>query len=345
MTLRAAVIGSGGWAAQAHLPALQSLHGVDVVASCGLTIEEARAFGEPYGLDAYDDFERMLVEQSLDLVTVATPDDVHATAVRHCLSAGVAVFCEKPLANEASTARELAALELASGGLATVGYSFRYSPAVQALHADLIAGRLGEPWFLELFEHNTQFHPRLGKPMNWKGNPEHSSGGAIFEYGSHVLDLAEWLLGPVSGVCANLPRVLPGAQLDDIASLQLRFVGGASATLLASWLLTGGFPGIRLRLHGSEGLAEVQLNDTLEGGERYRQYNLNGVPQEPKPLPGVHEGNASYTFRHLREFTAVVHGSERSPVMPTLAQAAAVQEVLDTSLLAQERWLDPHSPS
>ena len=345
MTLRAAVMGTGGWAGQAHLPALRQLPGVEVVACCGLTLEEAASFGRPHGLAAYEDLDRMLGELSLDLVTVATPDDVHPAAVRACLAAGVAVFCEKPLANDAATARELAALEASSGGLATVGYSFRYSPAVQALRSDLSAGRLGEPWFLELFEHNAQFHPRLGKPMNWKGDPAHSAGGALFEYGSHVLDLGEWLLGPVSGVSANLPRVLPGARLDDIASLQLRFAGGASGTLLASWLLTGGFPGIRLRLHGSEGLAEVQLNDTFEGGERYRAYDLGGRPQPPHALPGVSEGSAAYTLRHLRDFVAAVGGAGRSADLPTLGQAASTQDVLDTSLRAHERWLDPHPAS
>src|SRR5262249_13088404 len=151
----------------------------------------------------------------IDLLVVAAPDDAHPAATRAGLLAGAAVYCEKPLANEASVARELAELAETTRRPAAGGYSFRYNPAVQALKADIRAGQLGRPWLIELFEHNPQFHPRLGKAMNWKGDPAKAGAGALFEYGSHAVDLAAWLVGPIRRVSTSFARVLPGARLDD----------------------------------------------------------------------------------------------------------------------------------
>ena len=61
---------------------------------------------------------------------------------------------------------------------------------------------------------------------------------------------------PVRRVSTSFARVLPGARLDDIATLQLQFDPPAIGVLVASWVLSGGFPGIRIRLHGSAGLGE-----------------------------------------------------------------------------------------
>ena len=195
------------------------------------------------------------------LVVIATPDHLHVGQTAAALRAGAAVYCEKPLAGDAASAREVAALAAELRGTATVGYAFRYAPAIQALRADLEAGRIGEPWLIELFEHNPQFHSRAAKPLNWKADPAYVRAGALFEYGSHVIDLALWLIGPVRRVSATLAPILPGARLDDMATLQLAFDPPAIGTLVASWVLAGGFPGIRIRVHGSEGLGEVRYGD------------------------------------------------------------------------------------
>ena len=256
------------------------------------------------------------------------------------IAAGIPVFCEKPLANDASVAHELAQLAAAAGVPATVGYSFRYSPAIQALRADIADGRLGEPWLIELFEYNAQFHPANGKPMNWKGDPAHAKAGALFEYGSHVVDIAAWLVGPPRGVSTNLTRVLPGARLDDVATLQFRFDPPAIGILVAGWVLSGSIPGIRVRLHGSGGLGEVVLSETIPGGQVYRRYRLDGSIAEEPTLDPLGDPRSGYARRHMADFIAHVSGREmRYPLtLPTFVDGARVQDVLETALVATERW-------
>lgn len=342
MSLRVALMGTGFWAGAAHLPALRALEDVAVTSVVGRTLEGAEAFARTFDIPrAFDSLEAAVSNGNRpDLVVVAAPDDVHPAACRLLFDAGIPVFCEKPLANEAGTAHELAALAASANVPNTVGYSFRYSPAVQAIRQDLAAGRLGTPWLIELSEYNAQFHPANGKPMNWKGDPAHATAGALFEYGSHVADLASWLVGPVREVSANLATVLPGARLDDIATLQLRFAEPAIGILVAGWVLTGSIPGIRIRLHGSEGLGEVELNETLPGGQAYRRYRLDGSVGEDVSLEPLGDLRAGYARRHLADFIAVLRGTPPAfeGTLPTFADGARVQDLLEAALAGQQVW-------
>jgi predicted dehydrogenase len=290
--------------------------------------------------DAYPTLDELFDNHpALDLLVIAAPDHLHVDAARAALNKGVAVYCEKPLGNSTAEAEELAELAETSGTPATVGYSFRYSPAIQALRADLTAGLLGDVWLVELFEHNPQFHPDLGKPMNWKGDPAFVAAGAILEYGSHVLDLCQWLFGPIGEVSSNLVRILPGARVDDIATLQLRFANGISGTLLCGWVLVGGYPGITIRVHTSTGLAEVVVSDLVDGGQRYTRRRPDGTSLPVAKLPALADEPGAYARVHLDDLLAAMRpGATVSTTLPTLRDAALTHRVVAAALAAQTNW-------
>ena len=340
--MKVAILGTGFWARYAHLPALRALPGVEVASCIGRTLESGRAFADQEGIPrVYGSVDELLASVDRpEMLVVAAPDTVHPAATTAALEAGVPVFCEKPLANEAAVAHRLADVAARTGVPATVGYSFRYGPAVQALRTDVRLGRLGTPWLLELFEYNAQFHPRNGKPMNWKGDPAMAAAGALFEYGSHVVDIAGWLAGPIEAVSTSLTRVLPGARLDDIATLQMRLRSPAIGVLVAGWVLTGTIPGIRIRLHGSEGLGEVELNETLPSEQAYRRFNLDGSLAENVPLEALGNAGSAYARRHLADFIARIRGDEPlfHTTLPSLEDGARVQDVLEAALGATEHW-------
>jgi predicted dehydrogenase len=285
----------------------------------------------------YRGLDEMLAgEPDLGLLVVSTPDDHHPAAIRRAAAAGVAVYCEKPLAASATGAADLDQAVAAAGIPATIGFSFRYATAVQQLRSDLRAGLLGTPWLLELYERNPQFHPVAGRPLTWKGDPRQAGGGALFEYGAHVVDLGSWLLGPVADVTASFATVIPGAALDDIAALQLRYESGALGTLMTSWVLAGGFPGIRVRLHGSAGVAEAILGAATEDGERYVRRAPSGEVVTDLDLTVGTPGKGACACRHLRDFVALASGAplDYPDTLPTIRDALHVQYVLDTALRA-----------
>jgi len=336
VSVRVGVLGAGFWARSAHLPALRALPGVEVVACTGATLGEGRAFAAEHGIPAaYASVEELLDEAEPTLLAIVAPDDVHAPATDAAFDRGVAVFCEKPLANDVATATALARRQDELSATATVGFSFRFSPALQAMKRDLDEGVLGEPWFVELYEHNPQFHPVRGRPMNWKGDPDRAAAGALFEYGSHVVDVAQWLLGGIAAVSTSFGRVRNDARLDDIATLQLRFDGAATGILVSSWVLAGGFPGIRVRLHGSEALGEAVLDESVDG-EMYVRIGDDARIRERVPLEPVAGGIAGYTRRHYAALLESIGGS--SAGLPSLRDGAAAQAVLEAALAATEQW-------
>ena len=339
MSLRCALVGTGNWAASALLPALRAQAGVTVAACVAGTPAEAQQFAAAHQIaKAYATLEEMLAGEALDVAVVSTPDHVHAAAVKLLIERKIAVYCEKPLSNDAPEAHALVALQRAREVPATVGYSFRFNPAVQALKADLDRGAFGDIWLIELAEHNPQFHPHSGKTLNWKGDPSQAAGGALFEYGSHVIDMGAWLLGPIARVSAGFKRVLPGARLDDIATLQMEFASGVQGMLIASWVLTGGFPGTRVKLHGSEAVGEVLLDDRLPGGQRYLFAPAFGPGGEARTLPAMAIPRSDAATRHITAFLEQVRGGGANATLPTLAQAAHVQDVLAAALRAEKQW-------
>jgi predicted dehydrogenase len=343
VTAAVAVVGTGEWAQLGLGPALQAIEGVTIAACASPDLEQARRFAQALGVpNVYPGLDEMLAsEASLDLLVVSTPDDHHPVAVQRAAAAGLPVFCEKPLANSAAEAGELHRAAEKAGIHATVGFSFRYSNAMQQLRADVQAGVLGTPWLLELHERNPQFHPAVGRRLTWKGDRSHAAGGAIFEYGAHIMDLGCWLLGPVNDVTASYKTVVPGASLDDIAAVQLHYQSGAIGLQVASWVLSGGFPGIRVHLHGSAGSGEALIGESRDGCELYLRRSPEGQIIKELDLTPVHPSMATYASRHLRDFLAVISGTAvRYPdTMPTFSSSVYVQHVLDTALRATQSRL------
>jgi predicted dehydrogenase len=343
MSIPVVMVGTGDWARDALAPALRSLPEAEIVACASPDREQALRFAAEFGLErTYPGLDEALAgEPRIGLLVVSTPDDHHAVALRRAIAAGIPVFCEKPVANSAADAEELARRVAAAPVPATVGFSFRYAGAVQRLRDDLRAGRLGDPWLAELTEQNPQFHPAAGRPLNWKGDPAHAAGGAVFEYGAHVVDLGCWLLGEVAAVSAQFATVVPGGGLDDIALLQLRYASGVLGTVTTSWVLGGGFPGITIRVHGSQGRGEVFLGAEPRPEERYVHRDAAGAVVESLDFGPGSLGKSDRPARHLADLVAVITGgTERYPgTLPTLASSAHVQRVLDTALRADRTGL------
>ena len=257
-TWRVGIVGTGAWVDAALAPILRDDLPTTIAWIVGRTRDRAEVAARRIGAPRAFGSIHEALEDRPDLVVVAAPDDVHDEICRAALAAKVPVFCEKPLTESVATAESLAEFARASSVPATIGYSFRFSPAIRALRDDLAAGRLGEPWLIELAEYNAQFHPTSGKSPGWKSDPGRAPGGVLLEYGSHALDLAMWLLGPLRHEPANLVRVLPNAGGCDIATMQLRSESGVPGLLVTSWIVAGTAPGVRIRLHGSRGSAEIR---------------------------------------------------------------------------------------
>ncbi|HEX3557190.1 MAG TPA: Gfo/Idh/MocA family oxidoreductase [Thermoanaerobaculia bacterium] len=223
--LRFGVIGAGAFAEACHVPGLQSHPLAEVVAICGRRRERAEALAGRFGIPAvHTDPAELIARDDLDGVTLCTPNAAHREQALLAFAHGKHVFCEKPLGLSVAEAGEMAGAAAASGRVHQVAFTYRYLHGVEELRRRVQAGDVGEPF---LFRAHHEYWDGL-RASGWRELKGPSGGGVLYDLGSHLFDLARFLLGPIDTVKADLqylPR--PGVETDDIATASFRFASGA----------------------------------------------------------------------------------------------------------------------
>jgi predicted dehydrogenase len=356
--LRVGIVGAGSWARQAHVPGFQRCPDVAVVAICDPDLSRAQAVADEAGIPhVFASIAAMTAETDLDLISIVTPDDSHLTDVRVALDVGAHTLCEKPLATTLPAARELAALADDAGVHTRVGFVMRFAPALAQLREIVTAGDIGEVQHLQAFQQNGQFLDPAA-PFHWKMDRKLTGGGAVVEYGIHTIDLALWIMGAVTSVCASsrtwvTERPLPDApgtvrmESDDSTAWLMDFASGASGICHAGWSTVGRAPGLEIRVFGSRGAARCQLSDDLPGAQGLWVAGPDGHFRQVFAEQSAAESGeptapwwVDFSSRLIGDFVAEVQGAPASG--PTFADGVAAQEVLEAIILStrQRRWVD-----
>ena len=330
--VRFGLVGYGFGGRWFHAPLLAAAAECDLLGVVTTSAERRSLVGSDHPGTATFGSLAELAAAGAEAVAISTPADTHSALTDEALRLGLAVVCDKPFALDAAAARRSA--ELAAGfGLPLSPYQNRRWDAdfrtVRALAAD---GTLGELTRLESrFE---RLAPGTG--------PARSGGGTLLDFGSHLVDQALVLLGPVRRVYAEWRLREDG--LDDDVFVALTHTGGAHAHLWGSW--SQGAPGPRFRVTGSTGSyvvtgggvggMEGQEDALLAGhtpatlGERWGAEPEEtwgrvhrGGPGEPVPtLPGAWDS-------FYPAFARAVRG--RGPVPVEAVDAVATATVLDAA--------------
>jgi len=191
------------------------------------------------------------------------------------------VLCEKPLATTAADAWAMLHAARRAGVVHAVGFNLRYTPAVGAIRRMLKRGDLGEPRQLSA-RYLTDYAVSAEVPFTWRYQRSLAGSGALGDIGSHVIDLARFLLGDVERVRgAELSTVItrrpvPAGHVtghsrgattgemrevdtDDVASFVVRFRGGVVGDFHLSRVATGFRNSPALELIGSRGSASFDM--------------------------------------------------------------------------------------
>ncbi|MFG2878325.1 Gfo/Idh/MocA family oxidoreductase [Streptomyces sp. NPDC048337] len=219
----------------------------------------------------------------LDLVVIASPNRTHVPLATAALTAGIPVVVDKPLAATAAEARELAALAERTGTFLSVFQNRRWDNDFLTLRRLLADGELGE---IQRFESRFErWRPQLKGGWRESGAPE-EIGGLLYDLGSHVVDQALVLFGPVVRVYAEADLRRPGAEADDDTFLALTHANGVRSHLYVS--ATTAQLGPRFRVLGSRaGYVKYGL-DPQEGALREGLRPGQDAPwgEEPEHLWG-----------------------------------------------------------
>jgi predicted dehydrogenase len=367
-----------GFIGVAHIEALRRL-GIGVAGVVGSSPDRARAKAEAADLPkVYESVEALAGDPDIDVIHIASPNNLHAEQVRTCLAAGKHVVCEKPLALTSTDAADLVDRARDAGLVNAVCFNIRFYPLNHQMAAMVRSGEIGEPRFVT--GSYLQDWLLLETDWNWRLVAEEAGPlRAVADIGSHWLDLARFITGKrVIEVMADLHTFVPirkhpagpvetfaavtdGEDLieeemtsDDGAGVLLRFEDGVRGTLSIAQTAAGRKNSVSIEVDGSESaLSWFSENpDHLWIGHRGRPNEI--LQRDPSILspdaartvgyPGGHVEGYPDTFRAL--FKEVYHdvaegGPSAEPTYPTFADghdALLVTEAVATSS-REQRWI------
>lgn len=226
--LRTAVFGLGGVAERIHLPACQSVEGVQVIAACETVPERREAMKTRFNLPAvYADAQTLMAQEKPDLVIIGTPPDSHYELTLLALENGAHVMCEKPFMTTVAQADEVITKADAQNRLLTVNTQYRYMATYRDTQRRLAAGEFGRLFFLQCWQQ--MFHPPVFEKIPWRAALKDST---LYEFGGHALDLISFFFDalPVA-VSAAIPRARAEYDSDVLVQVTLHFPEDRLATL------------------------------------------------------------------------------------------------------------------
>lgn len=178
-----ALIGYGGMG-QWHAEKLRTMPGEFRVAGVYDILPEQNALARQNGLRAYGNLEELLTDETVELVTVATPNDSHLSLALAALESGKHVICEKPVALSTEELQRMIDASQRAGRILTVHQNRRWDEdflIVQKLFRENALGKV--------FSVESRVHGSRGVPGDWRNRKERG-GGMILDWGVHLLDQA-----------------------------------------------------------------------------------------------------------------------------------------------------------
>jgi len=325
--------------------------------------DEARVSGAAaaYGFESWvTDWQELVRRPEVDIVDICTPPGTHAEIANAAAAAGKAVVCEKPLAITYQEASGMAEAVLKAGVLNAVGFNYRRLPAVSLMKRMVDEGAVGKvrlwrgTWLSDEF-----VNPAI--PFDWRFDRT-MGGSTIADLGSHLIDMASWMVGKVTEVCAQSEtfvreRVdtragsLIPVTVDDASSALLAFEWGARGVLEMARTAVRRPCDFTVEINGDAGTLVfdyARLNELMygEGADQPGLYGMRRIRAEHETHPyardwwpiGQGVGYGASFVNHLGD---LLERWPAGPWEPDFAQGAAVQAVCETieRAAAEKRWV------
>lgn len=380
-----AVIGAG-MAGRAHAAGYRAaptlyrpeLPPIRLVAVCDVDHAAASSTAERFGYERGEtDWRAVAAAPDIHAVSVVVANPLHREIVESLLAAGKHVLCEKPLAPSIEDAEAMVAAAGRSPGIAAVGFTFRRSPAIAAVKQQVERGAVGRPvHFNGHYWCDYGCDPR--GPISWryKGGP---GSGALADIGSHLLDAAEFVCGPIRSIRGAIlstvvsERPVPlGAVVghaaaaavsderqpvenEDLVTFTAGFASGATGTFSASRVAFGLPNSLGFELFAERGAATFDLARAgefgfVDGGpdgatNGYRQVLIG--PAHPNfaggmamDFPGCNYGQNDLFVFQARAFLEQIAGLQHLPPCPPFEEGLRNLRLIAAVVRSAERGVE-----
>ena len=330
-TIRVALAGLR-FGRQVTAPAIASDPGSRIVAACGRNLERTRAAAAGLGeVSCHVDFEEMLDEARPDAVAIVTPVDLHLDMARAAFDRGVAVLLEKPVAANGGDAERILAAARTANVLNAIDFELRRHPTLLELRRLITTGEIGDVEAIDLMWTSGFWRTPESRTWTWLCD-RNRGGGLTLALGSHLVDLARFLVAPVTVIESatietRVPqrRTEPGelrdVTSDDYATFRGRLENGATAKFTVSGVEDDD-RGVVVRVRGTKGEAMAtpfEKSSVEIDGAHHRPSGISS--DEGIPLDGC-------VAQLYRDFADTLRRGETT-FSPSVADGVVAQHVLD----------------
>ncbi len=331
------IIGTG-WGVRVQVPLFRRA-GLTVAGLAGAHKNKTRRLGEELGITAHDDWQALVEDRAIDVVTITAPPAQHVEIAIAALKAGKHVICEKPAALDAREAGRL--VECARqhrDRLSLIDHELRFLPAWQTARQRI--ADIGPLRYAEV-RYSSPSRADRSRPWSW-WNDEKQGGGIWGAVGSHFIDALRYFGLEIEAAQAALHTAIgerpfgdgmKRANADEIAAVTLRLSGGAIAVMTLSAVSSWADEPAVLTLHGESG------GFRLTGEELWMHQPLKPLERiaggEMQQRPGNSAGGAfgTGTLLFAEALKAVLDDEDPKALAPaaTFEDGLAHQRVLDAA--------------
>jgi predicted dehydrogenase len=336
-----------GFARTTQAPAFKLYgEGADLVAVCSGSFENARKMAAELSMPhACRTASELISLNEVDLVVITSPPVEHHHATLAALEAGKHVICEKPMAMNATEAREMKAVADAHPAqLSIIDHELRFNPTWRKMKGLIADGFVGEVFHVT-FTVASGFRHSAQRPWNWWAQRS-SGGGLLGALGSHAIDALRWMLGDIESVVSTVSTMVPGrvdtatgemraVETDDYCAFLVRFAPRAGRVVhgvitLSAVFASGGKN--QIAIAGDRGTLILEADETLLGASGYGATLEDFSVKDPaKEIAGIPGNIWARSFYHLAGATveALLSGSSTVDGAASFTDGWRCQQVID----------------
>ncbi len=303
-----------GWAKDSHVPAVQGLDGLELVAVAAGDAAKANAAAKAFGTHGYSSGLDLIRDSAVDIVTVAVKVPDHRELVLAAVAAGKHVYCEWPLGRNLFESEEMAKAATTANSHTAIGLQMRSNAAVLQARKALQAGRIGRPLTARITSNTAAFGPKVEAAMAF-GEDAENGVTLVSIQGAHTFDLSMAVLGPFAAFSAlattQFPKVTVGedaAHKPRTTSDHVFLQGQLSSGVPVSIEVAGGRPTdlpTLFEIAGTDGTLTIR-GGAVRGVQSGRlQLLINGEPDkiDEGPVASMPDAaaNVAGVYAMLRE--------------------------------------------